>query len=381
VFPFFEARNVPARVNFLCSTEREAIEGPRGDIVLGYCECCGFMTNIAFDPAKFEYGAGYENPLHCSEVFREYADHLADDLIERFSLRGKTIIEVGSGDGYFLHQLCERGMNKGIGFDPSSTDSPAWPASGASIRIIKDYYSERYATLDADFLVCRHTLEHVPNPMDLLGPLRRSIGARTDTGVFIEVPNGTYTLENFFVWDIIYEHASYFTRDSLEFCLRFSGLRVTRSYETYSGQFLCAEAVPAVGLPRKDREDSGTGATPGNRATIDRFSKTYPRVLEEWRLRIERLGASEGRVVVWGAGSKGVMFLNSFDSRGVVECVVDVNSRKHGKFISGTGHEIVGPDRLRDLRPGTVVIANPVYRAEIERKVSSLGLSPDFITL
>ncbi len=339
------------------------------------------MTNLAFDPAKLEYGADYENPLHHSEVFRAYADHLVDDLIERFSLRGKTIIEVGSGDGYFLHQLCERGKNKGVGFDPSSTEPPAPSAGGASIRIVKDYYSEKYATLDTDFVVCRHTLEHVPNPMDLLGPLRRSVGTRTDTGVFIEVPNGSYTLDNFFVWDIIYEHTSYFTRASLEFCLRSAGLRVTRTYEAYFDQFLCAEAVPAYGSAGTEPDDAGTGAEPGTREKIDRFVRMYPRVLEEWKSRIQRLGSSGGKVVVWGAGSKGVMFLNDFDSRGVVECVVDVNSRKQGKFIAGTGHEIVAPDRLRELRPRTVVIANPVYRAEIERKVSSLGLSPDFMTL
>ena len=62
----------------------------------------------------------------------------------------------------------------------------------------------------ADFVCCRHVLEHLPDPMALLGQLRESLDFRDDTVVFFEVPNGLFTLDRLGIWDIIHEHVSYF---------------------------------------------------------------------------------------------------------------------------------------------------------------------------
>ena len=55
-----------------------------------------------------------------------------------------------------------------------------------------------------------------------------------------------------------------------------------------------------------------------------------------------------------------------------VEAVVDINPHKHGKFLAGTGHEIVAPEALRRLRPDCVVIMNGIYTDEIR---ADLGAS------
>jgi hypothetical protein len=374
---FFEMLGVPARVNFLYPTEKSAVESPRGDIVLGLCGECGLVSNLAFDPSLLSYAEGYENPLHCSDVFRSYASDLAAELIRRFDLNGKTVIEIGCGDGDFLRLLCFRGNNRGVGFDPSYS-GPA--DTNGRIRIVRDYYSEKHSGLRADFIYSRHTLEHVRNPMDLLGPLRRSIGEGHDTPVFIEVPNASRIFEECFLWDIIYEHTLYFTGASLAATLAAAGFGGVEVREAFHGQFLAGFARPVGG---KTGAGTAGGAEPLGRdeQSVARFVAGYADTLDRWRVRLGELKAAGKKTVIWGAGSKGITFLNSFDTRPVVDSVVDINPRKEGMFIAGTGHRIVSPRGLAAIRPDAVLVVNPVYREEIDDTLRALGLRPALETL
>ena len=65
----------------------------------------------------------YENSLYFSPAFQEYADWLTDHLVEAFDLHDKDLVEVGCGSAEFLNALCERGDNRGFGFDPSAPPS------------------------------------------------------------------------------------------------------------------------------------------------------------------------------------------------------------------------------------------------------------------
>ncbi len=376
---FYEARGVPTLVNFLHPTRESAVECPRGDIVLALCGRCELISNVAFDASKLSYGKSYENPLHHSALFRKYAAELAEDLSERFGLRGKTIVEIGCGDGSFLRLLCAGGGNRGVGFDPSFPGPEAGERSG--IEIIEDYYSEKYSHVHADFILSRHTLEHVENPAALLLSVRRSIGDRSGTPLFIEVPNSSYILRNCFVWDIIYEHASYFTARSLAIALAKAGFRVERVYEAFSGQYLCAESLAAGESVGCGEGRPAADGRPGAQKEIEGFVSGYREYVRRWEGRLREMRALGKRMAVWGAGSKGITFLNTFDVGGLVEDVVDVNPRKHGMFVAGGGQRIVASERLIGARPDAVLVVNPVYRGEVERSLAELGVDTDVLTL
>jgi len=70
---------------------------------------------------------------------------------------------------------------------------------------------------------------------------------RDATPVFIEVPNAARIFDECFVWDIIYEHTSYFTRGSLATTLARSGFGGVVVDEAFHGQFLTAFARAADG--------------------------------------------------------------------------------------------------------------------------------------
>ena len=79
--------------------------------------------------------------------------------------------------------------------------------------------------------------------------------------------------------------------------------------------------------------------------------------------------------------AKAVAFLTTLGIGEEVDCVVDVNLRKDGTFLAGTGHVVVAPDRLAERAPHVVIVMNPVYREEIAGSLAELSLRPHVLTV
>ncbi len=63
----------------------------------------------------------------------------------------------------------------------------------------------------------------------------------------------------------------------------------------------------------------------------------------------------------------------------MVEAVVDINPRKHGSFIAGSGQGIVAPEVLPRYNPSVVVLLNPIYEAEIRSSLAGLGVTAEIV--
>ncbi|NEO35482.1 MAG: class I SAM-dependent methyltransferase [Moorea sp. SIOASIH] len=374
---FFEMLAVPVYCNLLWRSRQTAQNCPKGDIKLGFCPSCGFISNLAFDSTKLGYSQDYENSLHYSARFQDYAQSLAAGLVKRHNLYNKNIIEIGCGKGDFLISLCELGNNRGVGFDPSYVPRSEHQQLQTQVKFVQDFYSQVYQEYQADLICCRHTLEHISNPADLLKPLRQAIGSRLNTVVFFEVPNALDTFRNLAVWDIIYEHCCYFAPSSLGQAFANAGFQVSEIKEAFGGQFLCLEAKPVHG------EIPNTYGKPDEIEVLTQdiasFTARFQEKLESWQHKLTTIAQTGKKAVAWGAGSKGVTFLNLLKCQDVIDYIVDLNPRKQGKYVAGTGQEIVPPEFLQDYQPDLVIVMNPIYEEEIRQLCKNLGLTPELI--
>ncbi len=373
VSTFVDTSAVPVFCNQLCHSRADAEAARKAEVRLGYCGDCGHVYNTSFDASLLEYGPEYENSLHFSGLFREYADRLVDDLLRRYELRNKRIVEVGCGRGDFLRALCRIGRNRGFGFDMSYPGELHRAPDSANVTISREAFTERHHGLSPDFLCARHVLEHVAKPVSFLSELRA--GLSQGTPLYVEVPNVLFTLRDGGIWDIIYEHFSYFSPDSLWTALERCGFDVETIEEAFDGQFLAAHAragTPSSAPPHQpSRELSESVAT---------FARDHGLKLGEWRTTLDELAVAGRRVVTWGAGSKGSTFANLLATAETIPYVVDLNPRKHGMFVAGTGARIVPPEFLAEYQPDVVVIMNPNYRNEIAGMLQGMGLSPEIRT-
>lgn len=378
---FYEVEKVPVNSVLLVINRDEALNFQTGNITLAVCPACGFISNIAFDEALTQYTARYEATQGYSPTFNKFHQALAQDLIERYDLRGKDLIEIGCDKGDFITMLCELGENRGVGFDPAYVPGRHPSPAAERLTFIPDFYSEKYTDYRADFICCKMTLEHIPNVGEFISTVRRSIGANHESVVFFQIPNARYVLCDVAFWDIYYEHCSYFTKGSLARLFRRNGFEVRDLWTAYDDQYLMIEARPVTAT-----SESGALVDEESPAEtlqmVDYFVEHYEAKRNEWRRKLEEMKSAGQKVVLWGGGSKGVAFLTTLNqSLDDIAYAVDINPIKTGTFMAGTGQEIVSPAFLVDYKPDVVIIMNPVYLDEITRDLHALGLAPVIYTL
>lgn len=371
---FMSVPKVPVYCNVLWPDADAARAAPSGDLELGICDDCGHIFNYAFDPSLMDYTVEYENSLHFSARFQKYATWLSQHLVDSYDIRKKDVIDIGCGKGDFLAEVCATGNNRGWGFDRSYSPDQATHAANPNLRFFSEFFSDKHADTPADLVCCRHVLEHIDHPIEFLDQIRGIFLGWRNPVVFFEVPNVMYTLRDLGIWDLIYEHCSYFSPASLITAFSNAGFEVLDTIELYHGQFLGIECrLSDANSPDLAREVTLV------RHHAETFADRYRAKVETWDSQLRQWEREGRRAVVWGGGSKGVTFLNILKPS-AVDAVVDINPRKHGKHVVGTGQRIVPPEALCSDPPDIVIVMNPVYSEEIGKSLAALGLRAEIIT-
>lgn len=361
--------NIPVLSCTIWDTAERALACPKGDIELALCQTCGLLINTVFEPELLHYDEAYVASLHHSPLFGRYASDLATDLIDRYQLREKLVLEIGCGKGEFLQMMVELGNNRGVGFDPSYEEDDSSDPKDERLTFVKDFYTEAHLDVQPDLVIARQLLEHVEQPFEFVSGLRRTLGGRKDAVVVFEVPNALDMLQRADLWDVIYEHPIYFTPQALERLMRSAGFDVHRVRPAYEGLFLIVEASPGDEIP-EHLEPVGHLLRDDARG----FAEAYRERLSRWDAQLREIREKSQRAVLWGAGARGDTFLNAVGIRDEIPMVVDLNPRKWGQHMAGTGQPIRSPEELKSQPPDVVVIANEIYADEIGASLRDMGI-------
>lgn len=376
MYIFHKQDNVPVHSVLNIPTREKALNFPTGNIALGFCHNCGFISNVLFDASLLNYSPDCEESQGCSEIFNAFARRMAVELVEKYHLYSKDILEIGCGKGEFISLLCELGENRGVGFDPAYVPGRTTPEGADQVTFIQDFYSDKYANYRADFLSCKMTLEHIHNPGEFISMVRQTIGDSPDMIVFFQIPDVTRILRDCAIEDIYYEHCSYFSPGSLARLFRKCRFDVLRLATEYHDQYLIIEAKPTdtPSLPQEDDIEKLKGY-------VEAFQAKYQSKLLTWQRRLQEIRAKNQRLVLWGSGSKAVSFLTTFRVYDRIEYVVDINPYRQGTYMAGTGQEIVNPKFLKEYQPDIIVVMNAIYLKEIQQNLHEMGLSPKVLSV
>jgi C-methyltransferase C-terminal domain/Methyltransferase domain len=356
--------SIPVNAALFPQTRQDSLAVPRGSFRLVACAACGLLFNADHDEVLVEYSPRCVETQSCSPRHREFTDALAREWVERYDLRDTTVIEIGSGpDATFLRTMCELTGAPGIAVDPACT-----PGSDGVVTLLAERFTEAHAELPGGALVCRHTLEHVPEVASFLAATRTWAAQHPGSPVLFEVPDTGRILSHGAFWDLYYEHCSYFTRATLEGAFRRAGLEPERTRLEFDGQFLVLEAVvgsadPAAHPPA----DSVVEAA-------EAFARTITARIESAAHALRGL-AGEGNLVLWQAGGKALAVLTLTGVDDAVAGLVDGNPAKRGLYLPGTAWSILGPQDVPALAPRHVVVMNTAYVDEIAATLAETGVT------
>jgi SAM-dependent methyltransferase len=375
--PFADLGAIPV----LCGVhwpDAEAAAGcPVGHMMLAHCPHCAYVRNVAFDPSMIVYDTSMDTNLHHSPAFQAFSAELVKHLASRYGLSGKRVLDIGCGQGEFLRELCHTTGCSGTGYDAMYAGPVGPDASGAFFHA---GHAPRGAALpDFDLVTSRHWFEHLDDPYEFLADLRSRAGGRPVYG-YLEVPDACYDLATA-GWEVIYPHVSYFDAYSLCRIVERAGWRVEDTGVLFSGMFRFIEISANRGSGPRLGSRRMPDATDRDRqlAAVERFAERHQAERRAWRDRIARLADAEVRPVLWGAGSRGVQFLNFADPDRRLAAVVDLNPRKWGRYLPVTAHRVERPDTLAELAPKAVIITNPVYREEIAAELERMGVTAELL--
>ncbi len=365
----FTMAKVPVNSVVLVHEEADAKSFPVGEIDLVACPQCGFAWNAAFDPTVVAYGDGYEATQAFSATFNSFHERLAADMVERFDLAGRRVIEIGCGQGEFLNLLRQQGVGAGLGFDPAYDRNRPDGKLDDGVEVIADFYDERYQDQTADFVVCKMTLEHIPQVVQFLRTVRRSLQATPDSTVVFQIPNLEKILDDTAYWDVYYEHCSYFTPSSLTYAFENAGFTDTATWTDYDDQYLLIQARPGNAEKPMLVQDKALAERLSN------FAAAASARVDHWATTIDGWVENSEPVVLWGGGSKAVAFLSSLDDQHErISAAVDVNPHKWNAYLPGTALPVIGPADLGAHNPAHVIVMNPIYIDEIAQSLREHGV-------
>ena len=344
--PLIRLENVP-REGQLFPNSKQIVSDYGMSLALYRCNQCS-LVQLCGEPVV--YRDSETSATGFSPSMMRHRKEQAYRFVEYFNLRDKKVIEAGCGDGHFLTLLLEAGARP-FGIEPSRKFTERCREQGLSVEPGEVSDSLKNSPFDAFATI--HVLEHVPDPNSFLQGIYKNLIA--GGGGFIEVPSFEKILEGKRFYNLILDHLSYFTVNTLRFTLEKNNFKVLDIKRDWEGEHIIAlvkKQEPGNIAPRQPRERLGE----------------FSGWVEPLKNRINNFTQGFKRVAIWGAGAEGVSLIAVTGLRGVAY-VVDSAPYKQGRFTPVNHFPIVHPRTLKTDPVDAIIIAAPRYYREIIRQL------------
>jgi SAM-dependent methyltransferase len=369
----FQSNKVPVLQNRVYKNSEDAKNCPFGSLNIIYDPHKKYVYNHDFDEDIIKYDSDYDNSVP-SKYFMDYYDEIGRYLVENYDLKKGTVLDIGCGKGTFIKNLVSKySYVKAVGIDPSYEDDGY---SHDRLKFIPEHFDIRHIQqIDkVSIILCRHVLEHIPNPTTFLRTIFKPFKQLKNIPLFIEVPSLDWILENRSFWDFYYEHVNYFDKKSLQYCINNSGASNYKISSSFNGQYLWSESIINSTLVGNLSSTSDSSVSSNSDSSVSSNSDFKYFIDESIRL-IAELSMNK-RIVLWGMASKGVLYsLYLLQNNIKVDKCIDINVNKQGKFAPLSGLKIYPPNVLLKEVEYLVICMNPNYSKEIYQQCIDLGLN------
>lgn len=356
--PLLRYENMPKAAQYLPG--KADLKNDKG-ITLEVCQCSGCgLIQLSNDSVPY-----YKEVIRSAGFSGEMKDFRTkqfSNLIEKYSLKGKKVVEIGCGQGEYLSLIQQHGV-EAYGLEYSEVSVAQCVKQG--LRVCRGFiesgdYRLKDAPFDAFFIL--NFLEHLPDPGSILGGIYNNLTANA-VGV-IEVPNFDMILQKKLFSEFIGDHLFYFTKETLNTTLGLNGFEIIDCNAVWHDYVISAVVKPIRAKLPKVKPNSN-GIEKREKLDISHFygyQAQLKKEIEEYILRFE-----DKKAAIWGAGHQALAIISLMNLADKIKYVVDSAPFKQAKFTPATHVPIVSPAALDSDPVGAVIVAAGSYSDEVAR--------------
>ena len=344
---------------------------------VNYCDRChNCQLSVAVNPKKMF--ANYLYTSSTSESFREHFVNAANKYINDFKLNKKKsyIIDIGSNDGVALKPFKNLGFKKILGVEPAK--NLAKLANKNKIKTFNGFLEGnnlKKIKKNADLILASNVFAHSDKLKEMAECMFKLLSK--NGSIIIEVQYLLNTLKDLTFDNIYHEHYNYWSLTSL--ITFFDKLNATiykaEKIETHGGSLRIyvksskkTKVERSVKLILEEEEKFGIK----NYKSYQEFAKKVYKIRENVRKNILKLKKNNAKIIGYGSPAKATTALNFFGISDEIECIVEDNKLKHGKFLPGMNIPITSKEKIKKKPDYAVVLAWNFFE-EIKKKNSSLA--------
>ena len=344
---------------------------------VNYCDRChNCQLSVAVNPKKM-----FSNYLYTSSTsksFREHFVNAANKYIKDFKLNKKKsyIIDIGSNDGVALKPFKNLGFKKILGVEPAK--NLAKLANKNKIKTFNGFLEGnnlKKIKKNADLILASNVFAHSDKLKEMAECMFKLLSK--NGSIIIEVQYLLNTLKDLTFDNIYHEHYNYWSLTSLiMFFDKFNAtIYKAEKIETHGGSLRIyvksskkTKVERSVKLILEEEEKFGIK----NYKSYQEFAKKVYKIRENVRKNILKLKKNNAKIIGYGSPAKATTALNFFGISDEIECIVEDNKLKHGKFLPGMNIPITSKEKIKKKPDYAVVLAWNFFE-EIKKKNSSLA--------
>jgi SAM-dependent methyltransferase len=337
---------------------------PTYPLQVAVCPKCRLVQLLEVVDHETLFGTGYSFYSSASPPLSAYhAAYARDVLAKHGHLAARGVVEVGCNDGDLLRHFAGYSA---LGVDPASGPATAAADRGLEVRVAPFGLAVAHDIRDRrgvqGLVFANHVLAHVADVADVLGGIKALLAP--DGIAMVEVQYLPDLLVNN-AFDLVYhEHRNFFSLSALEHAARRWDLHVIDAELTdRQGGSL------RVTLSRKPRDNPQVDFIRASEGWLNNFSAYEGMQGRAERIRdrlCDMLNKYPGKVAGYGAPAKATTLLNfCWIGSAELEFVVDTTPAKQGRYIPGTGLQILAPEQAPDI--DTYLLLSWNYAMQIMR--------------
>jgi len=317
---------------------------------LALCPVCSLVQLTQTVPPEdlfvdYSYLTSYSIPMV------EHAKQLVDEVMSLYS--PEFILEIGSNDGYLLQHYLPHSVPTVLGIDPSHIAAQA--AKSRNVATIEGFFGSLYANTivdQVDIIHANNVLAHVPDLNDFVGGI--ALALKPSGLAIIEVPYLCQLIDKTAFDTCYHEHIFYFSLTALSALFARHNLIINRTDEipTHGGSL-------RLWVGKRGAPDPTTLRLLSRESFFIRSSGYY----RQFALRVEaakrdtRELLSHRTVAGFGAAAKATIFLNACGiTSAEMPYIADATPTKQGKFIPGTGIQVLPVESWLNDQPDATMI-------------------------